>query len=211
MPNVNAEKFLRKAWVEFCNDYDKKVRDYSKAEFVRGRGQAEMEHWVCWNEADLMVQLGRYFYSQLHEVSHSNIEAHFDKFLSASSFGAYSFKEKLPKLRGELKRVPKSDLIIVQEDSQDQFLLCAEAKFFHCSEESVSRRKRTAKGAIEKDIDTLVAIRDLGIAERVVFIMFDDYYWIQNEDIESVAENACKEHNITLLKHNSMVKIERWK
>jgi len=211
MPDINAEELLRKAWEEFCGDYDKKVREYSKSEFVRSRKQAEKEHWVCWNEADLMVQLGRFFYKQLHENSHPNIEVHFDKFVSHSSFEEYTFEKeglKLKKLKDRLGRVPKSDLIIVQENSLGRFLLCAEAKCFHYA---VGRYYRNPQEVIEKDIDTLVAIRDLGIAERVVFILFDDYYWIRNEDIESVVVNACKEHNITLLKHNSKAKLERWK
>ncbi|TET21477.1 MAG: hypothetical protein E3J71_09725 [Candidatus Stahlbacteria bacterium] len=190
MPDINAEELLRKAWVEFCNDYDKKVREYSKSEFVGSRKQAKTEHWILWNEYDLMVQLGRFFYDQLARNSLSEIEMHTNKKLG-SSFNGYDFKSELKKLKWQLdEREAQPDLIIVQEDSLGPFLLCAEAKCFHCSE------RGTAKAAIEKDIETLEAIRDLGIAERVVFILFDDYYWIQNEDIESVAENACKEHNI---------------
>lgn len=104
--------------------------------------------------------------------------------------------------------MPEVDLIIAQEDSPERFLLCAEAKFFHYA---VGRYYRIPQKDIEKDLKRLVTIRDLEISERVVFILFDDYYWIQNEDIESVAENASKEHNITLLKHNSKAKLERWK
>lgn len=206
MPDINAEELLRKAWGEFCRDYDDKVRDYSKSESVTSRAEAEAAHWILWNEYDLMVQLGRFFYGQLAKSPYSKIEMHTNK-KTAFSFGDYVFKDAfaLKKLKSQLRREAQPDLIIVQEDSLGPFLLCAEAKCFHCSE------RGTAKAAIEKDIETLEAIRDLGIAERVVFILFDDYYWIQNEDIESVAENACKEHNITLLKHNSKAKLERWK
>jgi len=206
MPDINAEELLEKAWDEFCNDYDKRVGEYSES--VTSRAEAEAAHWILWNEHDLMVQLGRFFYAQLARNSLSKIEMHIDVKLKYSSFKGYKFRPRLKDLRKELGKVPEVDLIIAQEDSPERFLLCAEAKCYHYSGD---RYQRTAKGDIEKDLKRLVTIRDLGIAERVVFILFDDYYWIQNEDIESVAENACKEHNITLLKHNSKVKLERWK
>jgi len=208
MPDINAEELLRKAWGEFCGDYDKKVREYSKSEFVRSREQAKDEHWILWNEHDLMVQFGRFFYEQLAKNSLSGIEMHIDIKLKYSSFKGYKFRPRLKDLRKELGKVPEVDLIIAQEDSPEKFLLCAEAKCFHYSGD---RYERTAKGDIEKDLKRLVTIRDLEISESVIFILFDDYYWIQNEDIESMAEKACKEHNITLLKHNSKAKLERWK
>jgi len=210
MPDINAEELLRKAWGEFCRDYDDKVRDYSKSESVTSRAEAEAAHWILWNEYDLMVQLGRYTYDHLAKNSPSAIEMHFEKNVTRASFEGYDFEGSLNELKKRLKRKqgPKVDLIIVQENSLGRFLLCAEAKCFHYA---VGRYYRNPQEVIEKDIDTLVAIRDLGIAERVVFILFDDYYWIRNEDIESVVVNACKEHNITLLKHNSKAKLERWK
>ena len=206
MPDINAEEFLRKAWREFCGDYDKKVREYSKSLGREDEEKAKTEHWILWNEYDLMLQLGRFFYGQLAKSPYSKIEMHTNKKTDAANFKGFDFESELEKLKGQLGRKAQPDLIIAQEDSLGPFLLCAEAKCFH-----YSGRYRPAKEAIKKDIETLVAIRDLGIAERVVFILFDDYYWIQNEDIESVAENACKEHNITLLKHNSKAKLERWK
>ncbi|TKJ36606.1 hypothetical protein CEE36_11440 [candidate division TA06 bacterium B3_TA06] len=213
MPDINAEELLEKAWDEFRRDYDERVREYSESLGREDEEKAKKEHWILWNEADLMVQLGRYTYDHLARNSPSAVEMHFEKNLTRANFEGYDFEGSLDELKKRLKRKqgPKVDLIIVQENSLGRFLLCAEAKFFHCSEESISRGKRTAKTAIEKDIETLVAIRDLGIAERVIFILFDDYYWIRNEDIESFVENACKEHKIIPLMHNSKAKVEPWK
>ncbi len=209
MPDINAEELLRKAWGEFCGDYNKKVREYSESLGREDEEKAKTEHWILWNEYDLMVQLGRFFYDQLAKHSLSGIEMHINVNLKDSNFPGYTFRDKLEVLKKELDgKVPEVDLIIAQEDSPERFLLCAEAKCYHYSGD---RYQRTAKGDIEKDLKRLVTIRDLEISERVVFILFDDYYWIQNEDIESVAEKACKEHNITLLKHDSKAKLERWK
>ncbi|TET21571.1 MAG: hypothetical protein E3J71_09430 [Candidatus Stahlbacteria bacterium] len=208
MPDINAEELLEKAWDAFRNDYDKRVREYSESLGREDEEKAKTEHWILWNEYDLMVQLGRFFYDQLANHSLSGIEMHINVNLKDSNFPGYTFRDKLEVLEKELGKVPEVDLIIAQEDSPERFLLCAEAKFFHYA---VGRYYRIPQKDIEKDLKRLVTIRDLEISERVVFILFDDYYWIQNEDIESVAENACKEHNITLLKHNSKAKLERWK
>lgn len=214
MPDITVtgkevEELLIKAWGEFKKDYDGKVREYSKSESVCSRRQAKQEHWVLWNESDLMAKLGRYFYQELAASSLSGIEMHFDKNLNQSNFSKYTFVNKLEKSFGRV------DLIIAQEASNRPFLLCAEAKCFHCSEESISRGQRTASDAIKNDIERLVTIRDLGITEAVVFIMIDDYYYLQKnperyKEIKNVLGKARKEHGLTVLEHNSEVKMERW-
>jgi hypothetical protein len=212
MLNLNGkeiENLLKKAWKKFVEYYDKKAPKYSKSysKSLNRKKEDREEHWICWNESDLMVQLGRYFYEQLPK--NSNIEMHFDKNLSKSNFTDYEWKEKLEDLKTKLGRVPKLDLIITQEDSPGRFKLCAEAKYFHYSEESMSRQKKTVEKLIQKDIKTLLTIRDLGIADNVVFIMFDDYYWIhdpkKNKKIESILAKSRKK--LTVLDHNSEAKI----
>lgn len=207
MPNVNAEELLRKAWDEFCKDYNRKVQAYlTKSKTVTNRAEAEDAHWILWNEHDLMMQLSRHFYLQLDKNSHSGIEMHLDKRLTSTNFGIYTFANELEDLHSK-HRILQPDLIIADEDSEGPFLLCAEAKCFRYT----GWGRSAAKEAIKKDIETLVEIRRRKIAESVVFIMFDDYYWIRNEDIESVVKNACKEHKIIPLMHNSKAKVEPWK
>lgn len=218
-PDVNAEEIeelLRKAWGEFCGDYNKKVREYSES--VTSRAEAEAAHWILWNEHDLMVQLGRFFYEQLAKNSLSGIEMHIDVNLKDSNFPGYKFRPRLKDLRKELGKVPEVDLIIAQEDSPERFLLCAEAKCFHYSVKSNSRGKRAAADDIEKDIKRLLILRKLGVADSVVFLMLDDYYYLpeaerrdkeDKEGIKRVIDHYRKD--LTILKHNSKAKLERWK
>lgn len=190
----------------FCKYYDCKASKYSKP---LSKEDAKSSHWICWNESDLMVQLGRFFYKELDKIN-SNIEMHFDKNVNRSNFGRYDFKDKLVKLKEDLGRVPKVDLIITPEDSLSPFLICGEAKYFHCSVESISRGKQTVEGDIEKDIKTLLEIKDLGIAENVVFIIFDDYYYLNEPEKCKKIKNLLEKHNkkIKILYHNSRAKLK---
>ena len=91
---MNDEKIIKnmleEAWNNFVKYYDKKALGYSKS--IKSREKAKDSHWICWNESDLMVQLGRYFYILLkNNKSISDIEMHFDKFLNSANFGDYIF------------------------------------------------------------------------------------------------------------------------
>src|SRR3989344_8811203 len=139
-------EIMEDAWRIFCKYYDRKASKYSKP---LDKKEAKDSHWICWNESDLIVQFGRFFYKELDKID-SNIEMHFDKYLSLDNFGDYNFAKKLPKLKENLGRTPKVDLIITPEDSVGPFLICGEAKYFHCSVEGISRNTQTAEGDIKK-------------------------------------------------------------
>ena len=187
--------------------YDCKSFEYSES--LDSKEEAENSHWICWNESDLMVQFGRFFYKELDRID-SNIEMHFDKNLNRSNFGSYDFAKKLSELKKSLGRVPKVDLIITPENSFGPFLICGEAKYFHCSVEAISRNTQTAEGAIKKDLKTLSKIKDLGIAESVVFIIFDDYYYLNEPEKCKKIKNLLEKYNkkIKILYHNSRAKLK---
>lgn len=201
------KKITENAWRMFCKYYDYKAFEYSKS--LDNKKKAENSHWICWNESDLMVQFGRFFYKELDKIN-SNIEMHVDKNLNHSNFGDYDFNNKLPELKKNLGRSPKVDLIITPEDSVGPFLICAEAKYFHCSVESISRNRQTVEGAIKKDFETLSKIKDLGIAEDVVFIIFDDYYYLNEPEKCKEIKNLLEKYNkkIKILYHNSRAKLK---
>ena len=191
------EKIIENAWKVFCKYYDCKAFKYSKS--LDNKEEAENSHWICWNESDLMVQFGRFFYKELDKID-SSIEMHLDKKLNYSNFKGYDFDNKLAELKKNLGRTPKVDLIITLEDSTGSFLICAEAKYFHCSVESIPPYTQTVEEAIKKDFETLSKIKDLGIAENVVFIIFDDYYYLNEPE-------KCKEIKNLLEKYNKKIKI----
>lgn len=212
----NVVKLLEKAWDNFTAYYDKKAQRYSKS--LNNFEEAKEEHWICWNETDLMAQLARFFYKELDDDNNNDIEMHFNKNISPGNFGKYEFSNKLKNLKNALGRYPKVDLIITQEDNFGSFLLCAEAKYPHYSLES---RGRTIEEDIKKDLKTLSEIKKLDIAENVVFIMFDDYYYIHEHErnkskkIKEVLGIYGNKSNVNgkikILYHESKAKIECWK
>jgi hypothetical protein len=246
MTGKKIENMLEEAWENFKAYFDSNAIRYSheyyekrlrelreeKVKEEKAKKDAKKEvkesHWICWNESDLMVQLGRYFYEQrgIESVSNKeflNIEMHFDKNLNCANFKGYSFesklwhahddsKKELEVLLNDSRKYPTLDLIITCENNFGPFLLCAEAKCFHASV-----RKGTVEEAIEKDIITLAAIKKLGITENIAYIIFDDYYYNKNpKDIRQLICKYSKEHKIEnelkILYHDSKSKlIDVWK
>ncbi len=208
MPTVNGEnieELLKKSWNDFFEHYNGEVKRYCETLNIKP-SEAFEEHWMVWNEHDLVFQLGKLLCKKLQDNAYLNIEQHFEKPLGISTFEDPNLKKKLRKLKEKrlekgLKGVPKPDLIIADEINLDHFLLCAEAKFFHYS---VARYGRKATDDIDKDIKTLIGIKDLDIAERVVFMLFDDYYCHRDQkqykEIMNILTEAEK-HGITILKY----------
>jgi hypothetical protein len=222
------ECMLIKSWEDFKNYYninaascahryfDEHLREWTKK---KAEKKLKDSHWICWNEDDLMLHLGRYFYNLRSIESNSNkeflnIEMHFNKNLNHSNFKDYSFDDKLRKKGGlekELGRFPKLDLIIASEyeDNPGPFLLCAEAKCFHANV-----MFGNVEGKIEKDIKTLAAIEKLGITKKIAYIIFDDNYYNRRDpkDLKKIAEHYSKEHGIEdklkILHHDSKIKID---
>ena len=205
------QQMLGEAWKFFCDYYDKKVLEY-----IKSREDTE-DYWICWNEYDLMFHIGRFFHDILtkgEEKKYANIEIHFEKNVNITNFKGYTFEGRLDELKNklEMKNGPKVDMIIAYEDKDEPFLLCAEVKCFHGPSE------RYGKKPIEKireDIKKLKAIRDCEIAKRVVFILFDDYYWNTKKEtaneIKHELERIEKDEGIKVLFHSSEAKLEKYK
>lgn len=161
-----------------------------------------------------MVHIGRFFYNQIEkELDLKNVELHFDKEINAANFSDYdfNFKDKLKMLREKLGRTPKPDLIIAQENSPEPFLLCAEAKCFHAAVEAVSRGERAMKDEIEKDIETLTQLKQFGIAKKVVFMLFDDYYYHrEKQKMEAIKSWLDRQPDVKKLYHDTRAKIKDW-
>ncbi len=193
------EKMFKNAWEDFKNYYDERARKYSKG---LSEKETENEHWICWDEADLMLQLGRFFYQRLG--GNSGIEVHFDKTFDEKNFEGYEFESKIKELEERVGKV-KLDLIITDETNRGPFLLCAEAKCFRYYQ----WRQGVATVVIKRDIDRLVELKRLEIAEKTVFILFDDYYYLKEKDedkkIQEILAGAPKD--IVVLYHNSKAKI----
>ena len=204
------EQMLKDTWGKFCDYYDTKAPQYRKSWPLDPKESVKDLIWICWNEYDLMFHVGRFFndlLSEKKEERFSNIEIHFEKNINFTNFKGYKLENQLENLNKQLNKWPKVDMIIVQEDSNASFLLCAEAKYFH----SKVRWTTTPIALINADIAKLKAIRDLGIAKRVVFILFDDYYYCHDKETANAIRQRLNEierqDGITVLFHTSEAKL----
>jgi hypothetical protein len=217
---TQIEQMLVEAWEKFCDYYDTKAPRYQDSwPTPLDRTGALKSHWICWDEYDLTFHIGRFFYDILKgkkESLFSNIEIHFEKPLVPNQFRDYVFETEncLDTLRIRLIENgvlntghPNVDLIVAYENRPYCFLLCAEVKCFR-------GYVPDPIDVINKDIKKLMEIRDLEIAKKVVFILFDDYYWCNDEKtantIQQRLDKIRNENGITVLFHTSEAKLENY-
>jgi len=214
------EGILIEAWNTFLDYYEKKTPEYPKKWGFK-KEKAKRANWICWNEYDLMLQIGRFFYDILKEKKEnqfSNIEMHIEKKVDLTNFKDREFEDKLEQLKIRLinkkvlKRNPKIDMIVAYQDKKGPFLLCAEVKYFRYAHNHYAKDPITE---VNKDIEKLKAIRDLEIAKKVVFLLFDDYYWCNDVNtanaIQKKLEKIRNEESITVLNSTSKAKLEKYK
>jgi len=217
---TQIERMLVEAWEKFCDYYDTRAPRYQDSwRPPLDRAGALESHWICWTEKDLTFHVGRFFYGILKENEESlfsNIEIHFEKSLDPRHFRDYLFVNRLEELRTRLieegilnQGYPEFDLIVAYENRPYRFLLCAEVKCFRGT-----RYVRDPIQVIDNDIVKLIAIRDLEIAKKVVFVLFDDYYWCNNVNtanaIQQRLDEIRNENGITVLFHTSEAKLENY-
>jgi len=207
---IEIEQILEEAWNKFLDYYNENAPKYRdlwecNVKELDEKG-AQKSHWICWNEYDLMFYVGRFFHDILKEKGEEfkNIEIHFEKNVTPTNFEDYEFEDRLDK-----KKRPKVDMIVVREYKNDRFLLSAEAKYFHSASE------RYGEDPIEKikaDIKKLETILKSKIAQSVVFMLFDDYYWWADKtkagEIEAFLDKIEKDEKIKVLRSTSKRKVE---
>lgn len=207
---MEIEQILAQAWEKFLDYYNENAPKYLESwQPELKRKEAKESHWICWNEYDLMFHVGRFFRDILKErkdEKFSNIEIHFEKNINSANFKGYEFENRLKELNKNLK--PKVDIIIAYENKNSRLLLCAEVKYFHGASEHYGEEPVKK---ITDDIKKLKAIRHYEISQRVVFILFDDYYWFANEkkakDIEDELGKIKEDEKIGVLFCNSKAKM----
>ena len=95
-----------------------------------------------------------------------------------------------------MKKGPKVDMIVTNELSNDSFLLCAEVKYFHGP-----TWYETPVQHISRDIEKLKALKECKIAQKVLFILLDDYYYCTDNktSLEIMNEIKKNDRDITIL------------
>lgn len=184
------ENVLTESWHQFVVYYNKLAPKYSSG---LSKGEKETSHWICWNEYDLMFHIGNLFYNILgHKEGslYSNIQIHFEKNINISNFSGYNFENRLDELKENLKmkKGPKVDMIVTDELSYNSFLLCSEVKFFHGP-----TRYESPVQQISRDIEKLKVIKECKIAQKILFILLDDYYYCTDNKTSAEIMNTIKE------------------
>jgi len=212
---TQIEQMLVEAWEKFCHYYDTKAPRYQDSWLPKlKKEQAKESHWICWDENDLTFHIGRFFYDILKEKKESlfsDIEIHFEKMVNSINFRGYEFEGRLEKLKEKLDgKEPKVDMIVAYENRPYRLLLCAEVKCLR------GTKYERPIPMINADITKLRAYRDQDsrIAKKVVFILFDDYYYCHDTEtaskIQERLDEIRNENGITVLYHTSEAKLENY-
>ena len=203
------ELMLIEAWKKFCDYYDTRAPRY-RSLFLSEYRTVGNDYWICWNESDLTFHIRRFLYEILNKYEpFSGIEIHSEVKLKSGNFeGCMILQPLITKLNsdGEKPKEPKVDIIIARENKDKPFLLCAEAKCFR------GTRYERPIPEIDYDINKLRRIKNCGIAESFVFILFDDYYWHNENTANEIRQrlNQIKnEDGITVLFHTSEAKLRK--
>jgi hypothetical protein len=87
------ELMLLEAWKKFCDYYDTRAPQYRQNwRHELTEEQAKKLSWICWNENDLILHIGRFFYDILSKKEKLwNIEIHLEKNISPPNFNKYPF------------------------------------------------------------------------------------------------------------------------
>ena len=171
MGNVEVVKRLEKAWGLLSDRIDS-----AHEEFLEDADEEELadNHFVCWEEADVPFQLGRFFY---HGKNDGRYEFHLEMNLKSRNFDGYKFSDdgNLDEAREKLRKNARIDFLV--EDGTDDLLsVCGEAKYFRYSIEGISRGTRTILDAIEDDFEKLKIFSKYDICRNTVYAVLDKYY-----------------------------------
>ena len=146
--NSDVIRRLEEGWHLLSERIDKAHR-----EFLEDADEEELadNHFVCWAEADVPFQLGRFFYTTEDDGKY---EYHVEMNLKSKNFDGYKFSDNgnLEKVRKKLGKNTRIDFLV--EDSTDDLLaVCGEAKYFRYSVEGVSHGRITVLDAIDEDFE----------------------------------------------------------
>jgi hypothetical protein len=162
---------LEKAW-EMLSDRI----DNAHNEFLKNSNENELgdNHFICWEEADVPLQFGRFFYADKDE---GDYEFHLEVNLKSRNFVGYKFCDNgnLSKVRDKLGRNARIDFL-VEGSSNDIFSVCREAKYFRYSIEGISRGTRTIMDAINEEFEKLKIFLKNEICQNTVYVTLDKYY-----------------------------------
>jgi hypothetical protein len=171
MAKSEVVKRLENAW-EMLSDRI----DNAHKEFLKNADEEDLaeSHFVCWEEADVPFQLGRFFYADKDDGKY---EFHLEMNLKSKNFEGYEFSDNgsLSKVQEKLGKNARIDFLI-EETTSSTLSVCGEAKYFRYSIEGVSRGRITIIDAIKEDFEKLKTFSKYEICQDTVYAVLDKYY-----------------------------------
>ena len=171
MAKSEVVKRLENAW-ELLSDRIDQVHK----EFLEHATKEELSdnYFVCWEEADIPFQLGRFFYQDKDDGKYG---FHLEMHLTSRNFDGYKFSDNgnLEKVKDKLGKNARIDFL-VEDGTVDLLSVCGEAKYFRYSIEGVARGGRTVLDSIEEDFEKLKAFTKYEICRYAVYTVLDKYY-----------------------------------
>ncbi|MCL5989183.1 MAG: hypothetical protein M1166_02495 [Candidatus Thermoplasmatota archaeon] len=171
MAKSEVVKRLQNAWEMLSDRIDR-----AHKEFLKDADEEDLaeSHFICWEEADVPFQLGRFFYS---EKDDGKYEFHLEMNLKSKNFEGYEFSDNgnLSKVQEKLGKNARIDFLVAGP-TNDIFPVCGEAKYFRYPIEGISRGTRTITDAIEEDFEKLRTFLKYEVCQNTVYAVLDKYY-----------------------------------
>ncbi len=180
-------KRLENSWEMLSNRID-----HAQMEFLKNAEEEDLanNHFICWEEADVPFQLGRYFYPERDD---GRYEFHLEMRLTPNNFDGYTFSDNGNLAKVQHKLGKKVDIDFLVEDREDELLsVCGEANYFRYKIEGVSHGRRTLLEAIEEDYERLKTFSQYKICRHTVYAVLDKHYHRSDPKLWNKAKSLLK-------------------
>ncbi len=167
--------------------------DQAHKEFLKNAKEEDLakEYLICWEEADVPFQLGRFFYP---EEDDGRYEFHLEMHLTPNNFKGYTFSDNGNLAKVQHKLGKKVDIDFLVEDREDELLsVCGEAKYFRYKIEGTTRGRTTLLEAIEEDYERLRTFSQYKICSHTAYAVLDKYYHRSDPKLWNKAKSLLKE------------------
>ncbi len=166
--------------------------DRANKEFLKSKDEEDLahNHFICWEEADVPFQLGRFFYPERDD---GRYEFHLEMRLTPKNFDGYVFSDNGNLAKVQDKFGKKVDVDFLVEDREDELLsVCGEAKYFRYSIEGVAHGRRNLLEAIKEDYERLKTFSKYEICRHTVYAVLDKYYHRSNPNLWNKAKSLLE-------------------
>jgi hypothetical protein len=195
---------IESSWNDFKKWYDERCESHIKnvvRNKIMSHEKAVHEPWVCWSEKDIVTHLSRMVFERTIDL-----DIHVEFSLKPENFK--NFHRLCELLWGVRKKVGRKritpDMVVCYDTHDEPLLTVIEAKMYR----GQYGRNDFQKG-IDKDLETLKGINEVGACHNVYWMVLDDHYWLKKEEISRQMEKdieTFRKNGIRVMYHKSTIK-----